>query len=54
MKGKDVTKIEFTPEQIAKVRESIKRARADCEEWARASRVDPIKMITPIGPISPR
>jgi len=39
----------FSPEDIAAVQKAIRRAKEDMAEWKKASRVDPLKMITPIS-----
>lgn len=40
----------FSEEDIATVKAAIRRARADMREWEKASRVDPVKMRTPLQP----
>lgn len=39
----------FTQEDVAAVKKAIRRAKEDMAEWKKASRIDPLKMITPIS-----
>lgn len=42
--------VEFTESDIATVRAAIRRAKEECDEWERASRVSPERMRTPLTP----
>lgn len=39
----------FSPEDIAAVKKAIRRAKEDMAEWKKASRLDPLKVITSIS-----
>lgn len=46
----DPRMVVLTPEEIAQVREAIRKAKVDSARYARDSRPDPERMRTPLGP----